>query len=141
MEEKFDVFLCCNNQDKTLVKEIGEKLKQEAALRPWLDEWELRPGLPWQDALEKQIKNIKSVAIFVGKNSIGPWQNLEQAAFIRQFVKRQCPVIPVILPGCPEVPELPAFLEGMVWVDFRETDPDPMDQLVWGITGKRTTLK
>ncbi len=138
-QNRFDVFLCYNSQDKAFVKKIGEKLKQEAALRPWLDEWELRPGLPWQAALEKQIENIKSVAVFVGENSIGPWQNMEQAAFIRQFVNRQCPVIPVILPDCLEVPELPLFLEGMTWVDFRKTDPDPIDQLIWGITGIRTT--
>jgi hypothetical protein len=25
----------------------------------------------------------------------------------------------------------------MTWVDFRKDDPDPMEQLVWGITGKR----
>ncbi len=141
MEYKFDVFLCHNSQDKTFVKEIGKKLEEEAALRPWLDEWALRPGLPWQPELEKQIKNIKSVAVFVGKNGMGPWQNLEQAAFIQEFIERQCPVIPVILPECPKVPELPVFLKGMTWVDFRKTDPDPMDQLIWGITGIQTTVK
>jgi hypothetical protein len=78
--------------------------------------------------------------VFVGQGRIGPWQDLELAAFLRQFVKRECPVIPVILPDCKEVPELPAFLEGMTWVDFRKDDPDPMEQLVWGITGERYGL-
>jgi tetratricopeptide (TPR) repeat protein len=40
----FDVFLCHNSQDKPKVKEIAEKLKQQG-LTPWLDVWELRPGL------------------------------------------------------------------------------------------------
>ncbi len=137
---EFDVFLSHNSKDKPVVKRLAKALKK-LDLRPWLDEWELRPGLPWQKALEKQIKNIKSAAVFVGKNNIGPWQDMEQEAFIRQFKKRDCPVISVILPDCPDVPELPAFLEGMMWVDFRKTDPDPMDQLIWGITGIRTTVK
>ena len=47
----FDVFLCHNSRDKPRVKQIGEELKQQGVL-PWLDEWELRPGLPWQRALE-----------------------------------------------------------------------------------------
>jgi hypothetical protein len=25
----------------------------------------------------------------------------------------------------------------MTWVDFRKEDPDPLEQLVWGITGQR----
>ena len=32
-------------------------------------------------------------------------------------------------------PELPAFLESFHAVDFRKPDPDPMNQLIWGITG------
>jgi GTPase SAR1 family protein/Tol biopolymer transport system component/SAM-dependent methyltransferase len=134
----FDVFLCHNGADKPVIKEIGERLKERGIL-PWLDEWELRPGLPWQKALELQIQNIKSAAVFVGKSGIGPWQDLEQAAFLRQFVKREqeCPVIPVILPDCDKTPDLPVFLEAMTWVDFRKRDPDPMERLVWGITGER----
>lgn len=133
----FHVFLCHNSEDKPAVKEIGERLKERGIL-PWLDEWELRPGLPWQRLLEEQISQIKSAAVFVGESGIGPWQNMELEAFLRQFVTRGCPVIPVILPDCKETPELPIFLGGMTWVDFRKDDPDPMEQLTWGITGERS---
>ncbi len=132
----YDVFLCHNSKDKPEVKKIGERLKERGIL-PWLDEWELRPGLPFQRELEKQIKTIRAAAVFVGPDGFGPWHLTEQEAFLRQFVNRGCPVIPVILPGCVETPELPAFLEGMVWVDFRKLEFDPFDQLVWGITGER----
>lgn len=134
----FDVFLCHNSADKQTVKQIGERLKERGIL-PWLDEWELRPGLPFQKALEEQIKKIKTAAVFVGKDGIGPWEDMEMLAFLRQFVKRNCPVIPVILDGCQLTPELPTFLEGMTFVDFRNQDPDPFEQLIWGITGERLT--
>ena len=134
--EKFDVFLCHNSEDKPFVKKIGKQLKKEG-LHPWLDEWNLRPGLPWQDELGKQIQNIRSAAVFVGKNGMGPWQHEEQNAFIRQFVKRKCPVIPVILKDCEKEPELPPFLEGMTFVDFRKKKPDPIKRLIWGITGEQ----
>jgi hypothetical protein len=134
----FDVFLCHNSVDKPAVKEIAERLKTNGIL-PWLDEWNLRPGTPWQAALEEQIQIIKSAAVFVGPNGLGPWHDLEQAAFLRQFVKRRCPVIPVVLPDTKDTPKLPVFLEGMTWVDFRKKDPDPMEQLIWGITGKRSS--
>jgi hypothetical protein len=61
----YDVFLCHNSSDKSDVQTIGERLMRFGIL-PWLDEWELRPGLPWQRSLEEQISSIKSAAVFVG---------------------------------------------------------------------------
>ncbi len=137
--EDYDVFLCHNGKDKPFVKKVGYKL-QERGLLPWLDEWELQPGIPWQKLLEAQIQKVKAVAVFVGDNGIGPWQDQEQAAFIREFVRRGCPVIPVILPYCQHPPELPIFLQGMTWVDFRQSAPNPLQRLVWGITGKKENV-
>ena len=52
-------------------------------------------------------------------------------------MSRQAPVIPLLLPGAPARPELPIFLKLMTYVDFGVSDPDPMTQLEWGITGVR----
>ncbi len=134
--QDFDVFLCYNNEDKVAVKKIGHTLR-ETGILPWFDEWELRPGLSWQRLLEQQIGQIRSVAVFVGSEGVGPWQNQEQEAFLREFANRGCPVIPILLPGAPSHPKLPIFLKGKTWIDFREQDPDPMEQFLWGITGKR----
>lgn len=131
----FDVFLCHNEQDKEFVKQIAEQLIKMGLL-PWVDEWETQPGRLWQKALEDQIEHIHSVAVFVGKDGIGPWQNMELHAFLSEFINRGCSVIPVILPDCEHVPPLPIFLKSMRWVDFRKPDPDPIKWLVWGITGK-----
>ncbi len=136
-QTSFDVFLCHNSEDKPQVKKIGNLLK-ERNLRPWLDEWELRPGLPWQRLLEEQIEKIKAAAVFVGPSGIGPWQKMELEAFLREFVNRQCPVIPVILQGASQKPQLPVFLKGFTWVDFRQDPPDPLERLIWGITGKKS---
>jgi hypothetical protein len=97
----------------------------------------LVPGRPWQRALEAQIPQIASAAAFVGADGIGPWQHLELDAFLREFASRGCPVIPVILPQSTRPPELPIFLKGMHWVDFRSPEPDPLGQLIWGIRGTR----
>ncbi len=132
----FDVFLCHNGKNKSEVERIGEELKERGIL-PWLDEWELRPGLPWQRLLEQQIEQIRSAAVFVGKDGIGPWQQEELEVFLREFMKRRCPVIPVLLPDAPKEPKLPLFLSNRTWVDFRGESPDPTEQLIWGITGKR----
>jgi len=135
----YDVFLCHNTSDKPNVKIIGRQLMENKVL-PWLDEWDLRPGLPWQEALESQIENIKAAAVFVGESGFGPWQNMELSAILRQFVIKKCPVIPVVLEECSQVPQLPVFLAGMHWVDFRNAKPDPMQQLLWGITFRRSRI-
>jgi hypothetical protein len=75
--------------------------------------------------------------VFVGSAGLGPWQEQEMYGFLREFARRKVPVIPVLLADAPSAPELPIFLGGMTWVDFRSSDPDPFESLVWGITGKR----
>jgi hypothetical protein len=121
----FDVFLCHNSKDKPAVKEIGKKLKARG-LRPWLDEWALRPGLPWQRLLEEQIASIGAAAVFVGEDGIGPWQQQELDGFLRHFVSRGIPVIPVLLQTAPpQRPKLPVFLANNTWVIFEKLIPTP----------------
>ncbi len=69
------------------------------------------------------------------------WGCQELDAFLREFVQHGCPLIPVLLADAPQEPALPVFLRAMTWVDFRRQNPDPMRQLLWGITGKREATK
>ena len=135
-EQKFDVFLCHNSEDKSAVIEIAEQLRRRG-LKPWLDVWELQPGAIWQYALEQQIESIGAVAVFAGQKGMGPWQSEEIYAFLQEFIRRKCPVIPVMLSETKTQPRLPIFLRNRHWVDFRLQEPDPFSQLIWGITGER----
>ena len=135
-DPQFDVFLCHNSEDKPAVIEIAQQLQQNG-IKPWLDVWELKPGDIWQYALEQQIESIKGVAIFVGRQGIGPWQKQEIYAFLQEFIEREHLVIPVLLPDAPQKPKLPIFLKNRHWVDFRLHDPVPLVQLIWGITGQK----
>lgn len=137
---EYDVFLCHNSEDKPEVKGIAKMLMARGIL-PWLDDWDLQPGLPWQIALEQQITNIRAAAVFVGESGFGPWQNMELSAFLRQFVHRNYPVIPVLLESCKQTPQLPAFLSGLHCVDFRRRESEPLDRFIWGITGKRLNIE
>ena len=92
----FDVFLCHNVADKPAVRELGARLR-ERGLLPWLDVEQLQPGRPWQQELERRIGDIGAAAVLVGSSGVGPWQSQEIMAFLREFVERDCPVIPVLL--------------------------------------------
>ena len=134
--EIFDVFLCHNSEDKPAVRDIAKKLVGEG-IKAWLDIEQIRPGTTWQTALGEQIESIKSAAVFVGNSGIGPWQGEEIQALLSQFIDRKCPVIPTILPSASAVPKLPWTLKNRHCVDFRVSDPDPLKQLIWGITGQK----
>ena len=133
---EYDVFMCYNTEDEGAVKTIAYRLIDRYLL-PWLDAWDVSPGCPVIRSLEEQIDRINSAAVFVGESGMGPWQRSEYEALLLKSKGRGCRVIPVILPDCHEVPELPAFLAGLKWVDFRRSEPDPLLELIWGITGEQ----
>ena len=87
-------------------------------IRPWLDERELPPGSIWQEVLEEKIDSIKSVAVFVGKHVIGPWQQEEIEGFVQEFTARGCRVMPVILARSRLPVDIPMFLKNRSCVNF-----------------------
>jgi hypothetical protein len=132
----YDVFLCHNSRDKKEVMAIGERLKERGIL-PWLDVWEIRPGVRWQKELRRVIKSVKTAAVFIGPSGASPWQELEVESLLGEFAKRNKPMIPVILEGRVGNPRLPAFFSLWHMIDMRNPSPDPFEQLVWGITGEK----
>jgi tetratricopeptide (TPR) repeat protein len=134
----YDVFLSHNSKDKPAVRQIAEALRDGRGLKVWLDEWDLPPGVPWQDELETIIKTVRSAAVLVGKDGLGPWEMPEMRACLVEMVGRKLRVIPVLLPGMPSAPQLPMFLTQNTWVDLRGGITDEgLDRLQWGITGKK----
>jgi hypothetical protein len=136
-EKKFDVFLSYNSEDRDEVQKIAIYLDDYADLDPWLDCWQLIAGDPWQEGLQQGLSNAKSCVVFVGRSGQGPWQQKELfAALDLQTKKSDFRVIPVLLPSAPTKPELPLFLAGNTWVEFRDlADDDAFWQLECGIRG------
>jgi tetratricopeptide (TPR) repeat protein len=132
-QEKFDVFLSHNSCDKPAVKELANSLKNRDT-NVWLDLWNLLPGSDWVKDLEVGIQSSASAIIAVGKDGLGPWEKMEVKAALLEFVDRDMPVIPVLLPGASAKPDLPFFLKTFTWLDLRKgTTEDHLNQLVLGI--------
>jgi len=132
----FDCFLSHNSKDKPAVRALKLALEGQG-VHCWLDEEQLRPGLPWQDLLEQGIKGAGSVAVCVAADGIGPWEDKEMQGALRLAVHDGRAVIPVVLPGAPVQPELPLFLANRTWVDLRGgLEGEDLARLVWGITGQ-----
>jgi energy-coupling factor transporter ATP-binding protein EcfA2 len=139
MGSEYHVFLSHKGDDKPEVELIATRLKGEAGLRPFLDKWQLRPGMSWQTELENAIDRSASAAIFFGPHSTGPWHNeeikvlLDKAARTRDDFR----VIPVLLPGA-NANTISGFLKQRTWVDFRSglDNQSAFQRLVAGIKGE-----
>jgi tetratricopeptide (TPR) repeat protein len=131
----FDVFLCYNSKDKLAIRATAQQLR-DRGISYWLDEEQLPPGCNWAETQQRDMFQSKAVAIFVGKNGIKKrYQDLEIYVFLMKYAReRQLRIIPVFLADAPPETELMPFLQLFTWVDFRLTDPDPMQRLIQGIT-------
>jgi hypothetical protein len=85
MNGSFDVFLSHNSKDKPTVRQLAKAL-QARGLQVWLDEEQLVPGRPWQEALERVIQAAHTAAVLVGKDGLGPWEIPEMRACLSQFI-------------------------------------------------------
>jgi GTPase SAR1 family protein len=130
---EYDVFISYHWPDRDAVRAIAQQLRNRG-LRPWMDERQLRPGIAWQPELEEIIARVPAAAVVIGAHR-GPWQTMEIQAFNQQYATRGCVIVPVLLPGA-NTADLSIFLQGLTWVNLAVPEPDPIDQLVWGVTGQ-----
>jgi len=134
----FDCFLSHNSKDKPAVRALAARLTA-AGVRVWLDEEQLVPGRNWQPLLAEGIERSATGAVLIGADGLGPWEDEEMQALLRRAVREGRPVIPVLLPGAPQQPELPLFLANRTWADLRDGLAGAgFDLLLWGIRGRRS---
>jgi hypothetical protein len=140
MKNKYDAFLSHDSQDKPIVEKIAQWLEDKANLSVWLDKWNLIPGDPWQEEIEKALDESQCCVVFLGPKGIGPWQNEEMRTAIEERVSKQTiRVVPVLLPGAVrpgQESKLPRFLRRLTWVDFQQNWNDALGDGPILITGK-----
>ena len=115
----FQLFLSYNSADRTSVVAV-QRLLEVRGITTFLDRDDLVPGLPWMPALEQGMKDVKAVAVFIGRE-LGYWQKREIPLALDRQVReekqgRAFPVIPVLLPGADLTP---GFLFSNAWIDLR----------------------
>jgi hypothetical protein len=73
----YDAFLSYNSKDRDAVTAIARHLKEKAGLKIFFDQWEIIPGSPVQETLEKALADSDSCVIFIGTSGFGSYQNEE----------------------------------------------------------------
>jgi energy-coupling factor transporter ATP-binding protein EcfA2 len=141
MKNKYSAFLSHNSQDKSIVEKIAQWLQDNANLSVWLDKWNLIPGDPWQEEIEKALDESQCCVVFLGPKGMGPWQNMEMRSVLNTRVsENSIRVVPVLLPGAVRQKEskLPRFLRELTWVVFnvKWDESEALHGLVCGIEAK-----
>ena len=124
-----EVFLSYNSEDKAAVLLLNKALRN-GGIKTWLDEEQIKPGEVWQITLEAEISSIGACLVIVGDSGLGPWQHFEQLAFINEFARRGCKVIPVFIGNSTKPPQLPVFLRQFMWSDLKNDDGHQLAKLI-----------
>ncbi len=128
--EEFDLFLCHNSADKSQVQDIQRRLFDHGIVS-WLDKEQILKGRQFIPILEQAIDRTPNVAVVVGPEGLGRWQEQEYYAFLQLYVegrddtdKKRVRIFPILLPGVERKPHLPTFLKAFHWVDLRRKGVD-----------------
>ena len=139
MAEPFKIFLSYNRRDIAEVERLARALA-ERGITPFKDDWYLSPGEHWPSSLDRHLTHCGAVAVVIGANGLGPWQQREVYAAINREVRERAEgrqgfrVIPVLLSEGALAHAGLGFLSQNVWVEA--WDPRAPDLLVGALEGK-----
>lgn len=126
-EERRDVFISYNHQDKRFVERLAADLTA-FGLSVWWDEWEMRVGDSLIDKINDGITTSSWLAVVLSPHSIqSRWVKRELAAALSMEIESdKVFVLPLLLDDC----QLPPFLRDKVFADFKAAYGDGLSALL-----------
>jgi hypothetical protein len=115
------VFISYSHYDKQSVLDLYHQLKDDR-IKLWLDQFELSPGISFQQEIERALQDSDAILIVLSRNSDkSRWISFEGTLFYGQNRKR--PIIPVILDDEGKIfaNQLP-FLQERLYVDLSNAE-------------------
>jgi hypothetical protein len=111
------VFLSHNHSDKAFVRRLARDLAACGA-RVWLDEAEILLGDSLLQKIESAIREMDYLAVVLSPKSVtSEWVRREvEVAMTDEISGRRVKVLPLLIDDC----DLPGFLQGKLFADFRE---------------------
>lgn len=123
----YDVFLSHSAKDKARVRRLAERL-QQAGLRVWFDEWNLRSGDIIALKVDEGLEQSRVLLLCISPYALGSgWVALERSTAIHRDPSNEGRrFIPLLLANC----ELPDTLRRYKLVDFREEAETALEELL-----------
>ena len=116
---EYDVFLSHSSKDKTVARELAERLKGDGLL-VWLDEWVIKPGDSIPLAIEQGLENSRTLVLVMSKNAFASdWVTLERhTVLFRDPTNQKRRFIPLRLDNA----NIKDSLKQFAYIDWRERD-------------------
>lgn len=113
----YDVFLSHSAKDREFVLRLAKDLTK-AGLRVWLDQWNIRVGDSFAEAIAEGIAQSRFLLIVMSPDYFqSAWTQQEWHYALASEIERSAvKVIPLLYRDC----EIPATLRTKQWVDFRD---------------------
>lgn len=113
---QYDVFLSHSSKDKTIVRDIAERLKNDG-IKVWFDEWEIKPGDCIPAKIEEGLERSRVLVLCMSANAFGSdWAQLESGTFrFRDPLNKERRFLPLRLDDAPIKGSLAQFL----YIDWR----------------------
>lgn len=138
MKNNYDVFLSHSAKDREFVSRLATDLAQ-AGLRVWLDQWNIRPGDSFAEAIDEALKESRFLVIVMSPDYFqSAWTQQEwHSAMASEIEGEGVKLIPLLYRDC----EIPPMLRTKQWADFRDHDQyrSALDSLVRGLYGLAST--
>lgn len=117
------LFISYSSRDAEVVNAVARGLKQRGVnlYQDTLDK-ELS-GRLFLEVIEDKLRNATTVAVFIGKGGLGPFQRLEVARAVILAAKKGLQVVPVLLPGV-QIADLELFMQCFSGVKLSEDITD-----------------
>ena len=114
------VFICHGSEDKTAVRELYSKLREDG-IQVWLDEEDLLPGQDWNDQIRLAVRQCDAILICLSSKSVRKEGYIQKEILLALDAANEKPegtifIIPITLDGC----ELPRRLTMWQYVDYRD---------------------
>ena len=104
-------FISYCRADSEFVLQLAEDLKA-AGIAVWLDQMDIVPGEPWDQAVERALRNCPRVLVVLSPAAVSSSNVLDEVSFA---LKRKKTIIPVLHSAC----EIPFRLDRLQHIDFR----------------------
>lgn len=134
------VMISYKSEDRMMVFMLVGAL-QGRGVKVWYDQGGIAPGDNWQQIIDQALNDSEIALICIGRLGVAGWQEDEMQIILSYRKKGKIKkVIPVILPGTPDDLQIPAFLEPLHQVNFREglSNEYQFESLMWGITKEKS---
>ena len=110
------IFLSHNRADKPFVRRLAQDL-QVAGVRVWIDEVEMMIGDFLIEKIREGIDQMEYLGVILSQNSVqSEWVKREVDIAMNQEIEgKRVKVLPMVIEEC----ELPWFLKGKLYADFK----------------------